>query len=163
MKRLIQAGATFEKIPQLDPKSRRRTTNSLEMAIMRGHTECVAILLSHPRTRGMVAEPTSLHVACEYGHIEIVTLLANAGVDVNVKIKGQTPLDVACGEGHDAVRHAPLAIFVLPLWIPCATMRKGLTMFFNSPQPPRSLPQPQRKKSGGRWSLAGIPIERIRV
>ena len=47
---------------------------------------------------------TALHIACNYGHIDVVTILIAADADVNqASINGATPLFTACEKGHTEV------------------------------------------------------------
>ena len=44
-----------------------------------------------------------MHVACIYGHLDIVALLLRAGADPDARDRdGRTPLEVACGESKSS-------------------------------------------------------------
>ncbi|VDI45560.1 Hypothetical predicted protein [Mytilus galloprovincialis] len=82
----------------------------IDMAVRNGHQETVKFLLNlKSQTLNSCVDKTikqedawsALHKACNNGHIEIVKLLIDNGMNVNdTTHNGQTPLFLACQKGH---------------------------------------------------------------
>ena len=82
-----------------DPKTRTLLgTDSLYLALMKGHKRLVQLLLKHgadPNTRGVDGQ-TSLHLSCASGDLNVAQGLLDLGVDVNPRDNsGQIPLHKA--------------------------------------------------------------------
>jgi ankyrin repeat protein len=83
-------------------------TTALPMLAWSGRVELLQVALK----RGAKVNPekvgrTALHIACAQGHAAAVTLLLDAGADINVRSKGaewefKTPLGLALMGGHTA-------------------------------------------------------------
>jgi len=82
-----------------------RKETPLYTACLEGHLPVVFHLLSHPKTRVQLGQPTGetpLHAACSQGHVAIVqALLGHGEVDPNAGDCGRfSPLALACFYGH---------------------------------------------------------------
>ena len=73
-------------------------------------SEVSSLLGDHPEINVNWTNPhsdkwTPLHIACRYGHVEVVKrLLAHPNIHVNLKIiGGQTPLSLGCYNGQVTV------------------------------------------------------------
>ena len=78
----------------------------LATASKHGHTECVALLLSHNADPDAVGSDhlSPLHHASRRKHIEIVTQLIAAKASINLAVTGgSTPLHAASASGHHEV------------------------------------------------------------
>lgn len=81
----------------------------LQEAAASGDLELVTVLLKRPECdpddiRGDVAQETALHVAAQYGHQSMLSLLLSHGAAVGpVDLAGQTPLHSAASQGHEEV------------------------------------------------------------
>ncbi|PNH07611.1 Ankyrin-3 [Tetrabaena socialis] len=87
-------------------------STSLHLAIQKGHTELVELLLAAGANVGAkdIKGKTPLHVACENGLKEAVEVLLAAEAEVAARDKdGSTTLHVACVNGHTAVVEVLLA------------------------------------------------------
>jgi len=81
--------------------------SALHMAAFHGNSGIVRLLLAKPDTqinRGMAdGGYTSLFLASQEGHYEIVKILLKAGADTETAIQGSTALYVASQYGHPKV------------------------------------------------------------
>ena len=95
---LIEDGANIE------IKDKKNGSTPLLWACQSGHTNVVKILLQNNANvfATSFCKKTSLHFASQSGNAEIVQILIDKGAHVDIKEKGngQTPLLLACENGH---------------------------------------------------------------
>ncbi len=79
----------------------------LLLAILCNYLDGVNKLLAHGAWANGVngTDMRSLHLAAYYGNEEIVAALLGAGADVDLLVKGQTPLQIAISRGFTKVVH----------------------------------------------------------
>jgi TPR repeat protein len=96
---LVAAGADAE------ARENRQGLRPIHFAAIMGHDAVIATLLEAKADKnGLDAEGSSpLHCAANAGHSGVVKRLLNAGADRTLRLKGQTPLDLALQKGHLAV------------------------------------------------------------
>jgi len=76
-------------------------------AIVRGHSECLKILLENYKNIDFTTSLTKLYhplsLACEYGHKNVLLTLLEHGVKEEMNSDGLFPLHLACREGHPEI------------------------------------------------------------
>merc|ERR1719471_351638 len=74
-------------------------------ACHKGHLDTITELLKHKPNLGILKNgETVLHAAALFGHLKVVRVLLNSGVDRNIKNKeGQTASDLAEEAGYDFI------------------------------------------------------------
>ncbi|KAG8994889.1 ubiquitin-protein ligase peroxin 12 [Tulasnella sp. JGI-2019a] len=96
-RRLLALGA--------DPRIRDKDNyNALIYAIINGHVECVRVVLDDSRVgvepEDVQTDVIPLSLACQFGHIQVVSLLLQHGARKLPNTNGEYPLHVAAREGH---------------------------------------------------------------
>ncbi|KAG8888011.1 ubiquitin-protein ligase peroxin 12 [Tulasnella sp. 332] len=96
-RRLLALGA--------DPRIRDKDNyNALIFAIINGHVECVRVVLSDSRVgvepEDIKTDVIPLSLACQFGHIAVVSLLLQHGARKLPNTNGEYPLHMAAREGH---------------------------------------------------------------
>ena len=127
-----------------------RNLTPLDLACERGHKEIVELLLSDPRVKILLGEPSKnpLHIACISGHKQLISLLLLCN-KINVGSWGPSALRAACEVGHDEVVERLLADPRIDMFdqtsrfvASCAHGRANIVcLFFKQPRFHLRLPQ----------------------
>lgn len=76
-------------------------------AIVRGHSECLRILLENCKNLDSFNSLNNLYhplsLACEYGHKDVILTLLDYGTKEHMNSQGLYPLHIACREGHTEI------------------------------------------------------------
>ncbi|ORY42401.1 hypothetical protein LY90DRAFT_671880 [Neocallimastix californiae] len=76
-------------------------------AIVRGHSECLRILLENSKDLDSFNSLNNLYhplsLACEYGHKDVILTLLDFGTKEHMNSQGLYPLHIACREGHTEI------------------------------------------------------------
>jgi ankyrin repeat protein len=96
---LVTSGADTE------VREYRQGIKPLHFAAMMGHDEVVAVLLGGRADKNALDSEgcSPLHYAAMRGHASVAKRLLSAGADTTVRLRGETPLDVATKAGHTDV------------------------------------------------------------
>ena len=94
--------------PQLDVAHNRDGWYALHLASRSGSASLVRLLIhsggASSRIRSSASAQTPLHVAAARGHAEVVSVLLDAGADIDaMDSDGVTPIAMAAASGHTAV------------------------------------------------------------
>ncbi|KAG8837698.1 ubiquitin-protein ligase peroxin 12 [Serendipita sp. 400] len=78
--------------------------SSLYYAVVYGHLDCVrALLQTSNELSAQDHDINLLSVACQYGRVDIVTLLLEKGARHESNTNGEYPIHLAAGAGHESV------------------------------------------------------------
>lgn len=109
---LLAANMNCEKVVRLlvasgadrEARENRQGLRPIHFAAMMGHDAVIVALLEAQADKNALDSEGSspLHYAAGAGHAGAVKVLLDAGADSTVRLRGQTPLDVAVCKGHGA-------------------------------------------------------------
>ena len=66
--------------------------------------------MSRARASRVQAGRTPLYEAADWGHLDVVRALLNAGADKTIASGGEKPIDVVCGGGNKQHKDAIVAL-----------------------------------------------------